>query len=71
MMLAKDLKLDSEPHRTRTCNRLIKRHEPDLLSGTDYTHLVSDIRKYSRDLYFALYLLLCSVAKSVTSIEAK
>ena len=61
---------ECEPQRTRTSNLLIKRHEPDLLSGTDYAHLVSDIRKYSRDLRFALYLLLRSVAKFVGKMLA-
>ena len=62
---------EPEPHRNRTCNRLIKRHEAYLLAGTDYTHPVSDIRKYGRDLCFTFYLLLSSVAKLVSKMLAK
>jgi len=62
---------NGEPQRTRTSNRLIKRHEPYLLSGTDYTHPISDIRKYGRDLCFAFYLLLSSVVKLVGKMLAK
>ncbi len=54
---------NGEPHRSRTCNLLIKRHERDLPSGTTDPPPISDIQKYSRDLCFALYLLLRSVAK--------
>ena len=61
---------NGEPHRSRTCNLLIKRHDPYLLSGTDYTHPVSDIRKYGRDLCFAFCLLLSSVAKLVGKMLA-
>ena len=68
---AKKGDFETEPHRTRTCNLLIKRHEPYLLSGTDYTHPVSDIRKYGRDLCFAFYLLLSSVIKFVGKMLAK
>ena len=69
--VVKEGEFETEPHRSRTCNLLIKRHEPDLLSGTDYTHLVSDIRKYGFDLCFAFYLLLRSVAKFVGKTLAK
>ncbi len=62
---------ESEPHRSRTCNLLIKRHEPYLISGTDYTHPVSDIRKYGRDLCFAFYLWLSSVVKLIGKTLAK
>jgi hypothetical protein len=60
----------SEPQRTRTSNLLIKRHEPHILSGTTDPPPISDIQKYSRDLCFALYLLLCSVAKFVGKMLA-
>ena len=69
--VGKEGRFEREPHRNRTCNLLIKRHEPYLLSGTDYTHPVSDIQKYSRDLCFALYLLLRSVAKFAGKMLAK
>ncbi len=59
-----------EPQRTRTSNLLIKRHDPYLLSGTDRTHPVSDIRKYGRDLCFTFYLLLSSVARLVGKMLA-
>ena len=49
---------------------LIKRHEAYLLAGTDYTHPVSDIRKYGRDLCLTFYLLLRSVAKFVGKMLA-
>jgi len=66
----KKREFETEPRRTRTSNRLIKRDKPYLLSGTDYTHPVSDIQKYSRDLYLAFYLLLSSVAKYVGEMLA-
>ncbi|MFC1951798.1 hypothetical protein ACFLYI_01995 [Chloroflexota bacterium] len=69
-MLANGDGFGSEPHRNRTCNLLIKGHETYLLAGTDYTHPVSDIRKYGRDLCFILYLLLSSVAKLVGKMLA-
>ena len=62
---------NGEPHRNRTCNLLIKRHDPYLLSGTDCAHLVSDIRKYGFDLCLTFYLLLSSVARLVGKTLAK
>ena len=61
---------ESEPHRSRTCNLLIKRHEPYLPSGTNYSHPVSDIQKYGRDLCLTFYLLLSSIAKYVGKMLA-
>ena len=61
---------ESEPHRNRTCNLLIKGHHPYLLSDTDYTHPDSDIRQYGYDLRFAFYLLLASVVKLVGKMLA-
>ncbi len=61
---------ETEPHRNRTCNLLIKSHDPYLLPGNDYSHPVSDIQKYSRDLCLAFYLLLSSVAKLVGKMLA-
>ena len=62
---------EREPHRSRTCNLLIKRDEPYLLSNTNYSHPISDIRKYGRDLFLTFYLLLSSVAKLVGKMLAK
>ena len=63
-------KFEREPHRSRTCNLLIKRHKPYLPSGTNYSYPISDIRKYGRDLCFTFYLLLSSVAKYVGKMLA-
>ncbi len=68
--VGKEGEFETEPHRNRTCNLLIKRHEPDLLSGTVDHPPISDIQKYSRDLCFTLYLLLRSVAKFVGKMLA-
>jgi len=68
--VGKEGDFECEPHRSRTCNLLIKRHESYLLSGTDYTHPVSDIQKYIRDLCLTFYLLLSSVAKLVGKMLA-
>jgi hypothetical protein len=60
----------SEPRRTRTSNRLIKRHEPYFIPDTNYFRPVSDIQKYSRDLCSAFYLLMSSVIKFVGKMLA-
>ena len=63
--------IESEPHRNRTCNLLIKSHDPYMLSGTGYIRPVSDIRKYWYDLCLTFYLLLSSVVKLVGKMLAK
>jgi len=63
--------LVNEPHRSRTCNLLIKRHDPYLLPGTGYISPVSDIRKHSYDLCLTFYLLLSAVAKLVGKMLVK
>ena len=61
---------EREPRMTRTSNRLIKRDKPYLLSDTNYSHPISDIRKYSRDLCLTFHLLLSSIAKYVGKMLA-
>ena len=68
--VGKEGEFETEPHRNRTCNLLIKRHEPYLLSDTNNSHLISDIRKYSHDLCLTFYLLLSSITKDVGEILA-
>ena len=62
--VGKELEFECEPRRTRTSNRLIKRHEPHLLSGTTDPPLISDIQKYSRD-YALRYICYCVVLPSL------
>ena len=61
---------EREPHRSRTCNLLIKRHEPYFIPDTNYFRPVSDIQKYSRDLCSTFYLLMSSVIKFVGKMLA-
>ena len=49
---------------------LMRWSEPHILSSTTDPPPISDIQKYSRDLCFALYLLLRSVAKFVGKMLA-
>ncbi len=68
-----DIKVDfeREPHRSRTCNLLIKRDKPFMPLDYNSYSLVSDIMKYSLDLCLTFYLLMLSIGKFVGKMLAK
>ncbi len=62
---------ESEPHRNRTCNLLIKSDNTSMPLDYNGYSLVSDIMKYSLDLCLTFYLLMLSIGKFVGKMLAK
>ena len=62
---------EPEPHRSRTCNLLIKRDEPSMLLDASKGNLVSSGQRLSLGYYLIYYLVPYGVGKFVGKMLAK
>ena len=67
----KKRKFESEPHRNRTCNLLIKRDEPPMLLDASKGDLLSAGQKFSFGYYLVYYLVPYGVGNFVGKMLAK
>jgi len=69
--VGKEGRIESEPRRTRTSNRLIKSDEPSMLLDSPKGNLISSSSKISLGYYLADYLVPYGISKFVGKMLAK